>query len=1029
MMVRFVWADLRRNPRRTASAMIGVILGVGLSCAVLFLVDGLSASMTQRAVAPLPIDMQRISNKPIAAELMLTDHVTPSVGTTGESTVRLVVRNADTVRANEVVVRSAPPAGWLYVAGSALTDGKANPVTAHNPFFDPLTHAGLNLGVLEAGSAHELEYRVRRPPDRRGADGPKVRSTVSSREAPEPVPAATPRVVDLDRLVTNIRRLDGVASAQQLSFADLPTGSLSARDRQSREPARIFGFDAGYRTQEPAIRIVSGRQRRGQALLSREAAANLELNIGDTVAVRLPDGSQLNPRVSGIVDLSGARSLFVSRLGAHFEVFDYVAASVVIDPETFSQHVMPAYDRAAAEGGQPIKSPPIREVDIRVERHRLDADPATALTQTRRIAAAVTATAGGQDYLLDNISNTLSVASGDANVAKRLFLLLGAPGAILAAVLAAYAGAVLAAAGQHDRATLRLRGARRGQLRAMLAMRVAFITIVGSLIGLGLGYGSAVLVIGQHALSRAATDRLATSAVLGTMIGLVATSAALYVTGRRSIDRSIDGTGLASPIPLWRRLYLDVAGVAVVAVATVLAVKHDAFAGNPGSVYVARSVKLPLAVIALPLAAWLGGGLLMGRAIAWTMRRHRSGASTGYDKPVKLLYRLSVQRRSWAIAQAAVAVGLVVALGTSVAVFTASYDRAKAADARYVIGSDLRISPTPGQAFQPSERSRLNVAGVAALTPIVYGTKNVIIRSQRTSDPMNLAAADPLSYARVAPLRDNQFSASSAANAIDKLASQQDAVLLNTEQADFLQADIGDTVNILLARGTPRQVGVNLKVVGLFDRLPGFPDGADALMNLSEHKRALPSTRPDLYLAQTTDSTQGTLEQAVKALKAGPGANGALQVESRATALAKDQSSLAALNIRGLLDLDTSYALAMSAVLIAIFVFGLLLQRRREYVTLRAQGLQPGAIRALIAAEAATVAVAGCLSGALIGLTMGAYLVRTLRPLFVLTPTIEVPIGATTTILASVLAATAITSLAASSLVNRLSATELLRDE
>ena len=455
----------------------------------------------------------------------------------------------------------------------------------------------------------------------------------------------------------------------------------------------------------------------------------------------------------------------------------------------------------------------------------------------------------------------------------------------------------------------------------------------------------------------------------------------------------------------------------------------DAFAGNPGSVYVARSVKLPLAVIALPLAAWLAGGLLMGRAIAWMMSRHRSGASTGYDKPVQLLYRLSVQRRSWAIAQAAVAVGLVVALGTSVAVFTASYDRAKAADARYVVGSDMRISPTPGQPFQPSERSRLNVAGVAAVTPVVYGTKNVIIRSHRTSDPMNLAAADPLSYARVAPLRDNQFPASSAANALDKLASQQDAVLLNTDQADFLQADIGDTVNILLARGTPRQVGVDLKVVGLFDRLPGFPDGADALMNLSEHKRALPSTRPDLYLAQTTDGTPGTLDRAVKALKAGPAANGALLVESRATALAKDQSSLASLNIRGLLDLDTGYALAMSVVLIAIFVFGLLLQRRREYVTLRAQGLQPRAIRALIAAEAATVAVAGCLSGAIVGLTMGAYLVRTLRPLFVLTPTMEVPIGATTTILASVLAATAITSLAASSLVNRLSATELLRDE
>ncbi len=53
----------------------------------------------------------------------------------------------------------------------------------------------------------------------------------------------------------------------------------------------------------------------------------------------------------------------------------------------------------------------------------------------------------------------------------------------------------------------------------------------------------------------------------------------------------------------------------------------------------------------------------------------------------------------------------------------------------------------------------------------------------------------------------------------------------------------------------------------------------------------------------------------------------------------KDQSSLTALNIRGLVDLDSFYTLVISAAVIAMFVFGLMLQRRREYVTLRAQGM------------------------------------------------------------------------------------------
>lgn len=214
----------------------------------------------------------------------------------------------------------------------------------------------------------------------------------------------------------------------------------------------------------------------------------------------------------------------------------------------------------------------------------------------------------------------------------------------------------------------------------------------------------------------------------------------------------------------------------------------------------------------------------------------------------------------------------------------------------------------------------------------------------------------------MAPLKDDQFSTYTAAQAIESLVSQSNAVPLNIDQADFLQADIGDTLNVLLARGTTEQVETELEVVGLFDRLPGFPDGADALMNIAQHEAALPSTTPDFFLAQTTDGSDATLDRAVTALRNGPAAGGGLNIESRATALAKDQSSLAALNIRGLLDLDSAYALAMGTVAIAIFVFGLL-QRRREYVTLRAQGLQPRAIRALIAAEAGTVAVAGCISG------------------------------------------------------------------
>ncbi len=110
-------------------------------------------------------------------------------------------------------------------------------------------------------------------------------------------------------------------------------------------------------------------------------------------------------------------------------------------------------------------------------------------------------------------------------------------------------------------------------------------------------------------------------------------------------------------------------------------------------------------------------------------------------------------------------------------------------------------------------------------------------------------------------------------------------------------------------------------------------------------------------------------------------------------------------------------------------MFGLLLQRRREYVTLRAQGLEAHTVGALIVAEASTVAIGGTVAGLIVGAAMGSYFVAVLRPLFVLDPTVTLPLIAASTVVALVATATIVASIAAARVVNRLQPTELLRDE
>jgi putative ABC transport system permease protein len=220
-----------------------------------------------------------------------------------------------------------------------------------------------------------------------------------------------------------------------------------------------------------------------------------------------------------------------------------------------------------------------------------------------------------------------------------------------------------------------------------------------------------------------------------------------------------------------------------------------------------------------------------------------------------------------------------------------------------------------------------------------------------------------------------------------------------------------------------------MKVIGLFQRLPGFPEGVHVLVNITHQMQLLPSTNATFFLGQTTDPSDATLDQALAGLQAGPGTTDALQIDTRATALDKDQSSLAALNIRGLLTLDSAYALAMAATAITIFVFGLLLQRRREYVTLRAQGMRIGKIRSLLITESVGVVIVGAVVGAFVGVVMAYFLVTVLQPLFVLRPEVVIPRADIAVLATLVLAVSVAASLAATTLIRRLPPGELLRDE
>ena len=1033
----FVWRDLLRNPRRTLASLVGVVVGVGLFSGVLFFIDGSGASLTKRAIAPLTLDMQRVLTAPLGGgirlERTLGDRALAPSATTR---VTLTVTNDGLAPAHEVVVRDSPASPFTYVPGSTTLDGNAVPDVAGIPLSQGSAGTGLNIGTVTPAVARQISYQLTSPQSVPATGDVAVQASVASREAETPAKANAPRPTPLTALAAAVSRLPGVKAANPLVFVDLPPGALSAHGASVAGGVKLFAFDEGYQAHYPSIKILSGAPRTDGVLISAETARALKVGKGDLVTLTLPPpAGPLTLPVSGITDLTTAKPLFESRDPSHLESFRYVPYTLVVSPDIYTTRVVPAFEAAVAARTSRVTSLPLEELDILLDRKILNADPATAVAQTQHVASAVRTVAPEQDYLIDNISNTLLVAKGDARIAKKMFVFLGLPGAILAAILTAYAGTLLAGAQRRETALLRVRGANRSHLLRLLALRTIALAGVGALLGTALGFATVLALLGSSVLFEASTGALVQSALIGAVGGMVVTAFALYEPGRRLIAQEIrqdlavvsHRTTVGS-----RRLVLELLALAGAIAGQLIALQHGAFDAPAGSVYAGQSVSLPLQLLVAPIVAWLAGTLLIAHGLQEITAglASRRGAPRFRGLLSGVLWR-SVTRRLAAVAGGVVTVALVVALGTMLACFATVYDNAKVADARFLVGSDIRLTPNPtsGIAHPASLVGQFDVAGASGSTAVVFSPQNAVLTSRSNEDVATLAAINPRSYPAVAALQDSNFAGSSARHMMALLREHPNGVLVNTALAEGLKLKPGDEAHVLLGRGTDQQTRKAMTVLGLFTQFPGAPRSTDLVANLDYYQHETGLMQADYFLVSSTDRSKAGLDRTVHALAALPGFGLAFDVQTSAVSLDKDQSSLTALNVRGLLQLNSFFTFLMAATATAMFVFGLLMQRRREYVTLRAQGLHNKEIRMLVLSESGISAIVGATIGLAVGIVMASQFVQVLRPIFTLAPSLRVPGPELSVLAILVLGATTLSALAAAVLISRLRPTELLRDE
>jgi putative ABC transport system permease protein len=908
-MLSYALRDLARNPRRTLASLVGVALAVGLFASITFFVDGSAARMTERALAPVPIDMQAAVTSPLA-----------------------------------------PPAATGAPADASIT---------------------------------------------------------------------------LEQLAQRVAKLLGVKSSDPLAAVDLPAGSLRSGTQTVAQPVRIFAFDPNYLQHYQLVKLTAGQYQADGALLSPDAALALGIGPGSPASLTIPGrATPLAVQVGGIADFSKADALFASRSPDNQGEFVQVPNVVVVPISVFEAEILPAL-RADAAAASPALKPPFMELDLHIDRAQLATDPIVAVITTRGLKRSIERTAPGQVAVTDNLSDALTAARGDTILAKILFLFLGLPGVLLAAYLSRYAGGLLARAQRREQATLRARGAQPRHLVRVLTFTTAFIAFLGTALGLLLGAVTVFFALGPAALFSAAPDSLRLSIGLSLVAGLLTTALALYLPARRALaaEAATERRELAADAPpVWLRLRLDFAFLAAAALVWFITVLSGGFKPTAAE---GQSVSLSFYTLLAPLLGWLGATLLAVRLLLLVGARLSRTRRSGFGGLTAGTLRRSVERRSLSLASGIIAVALAVAFGSSLLLLVATYDAEKQADARFVTGSDLRVTPSALSTQTPAFADKLKVAGVEGVTPVAQTSSAVVGTDKRA-----LVAIDPKVFPTVASLPDSFFSGITANAAMAALRKDPAGLLVSTELARTFDVQAGDQVRIQLTDKTGKKQLVTFHAVGQFKNLAGFPQGIDLVANLDFYQAAVKSQQVGFFLVHSSDPSPTGVSHVAGLLKAGPGHTVPLLVETTATAINRDSSTLAALNLRGLSGLETVFTLLMSAAGIAIFVFGLLLQRRKEYVTMQALGIRHGQLRNLVLGEAAVVAVLSLLIGGAVGLAMAVMFVQILAPIFTIAPSaLAIPVGELSVLATLVLASLGSSVLFASRGLRRLNPVELLREE
>jgi putative ABC transport system permease protein len=597
--------------------------------------------------------------------------------------------------------------------------------------------------------------------------------------------------------------------------------------------------------------------------------------------------------------------------------------------------------------------------------------------------------------------------------------MLAVPGALVALGLAYLAALGTVERDRRDLALLRARGATRRALFGIALAESGVIGVVAGLLGAGVAFAAVSLIIkGGVGLTTARAVVIVLACIALAIAGAAAARlSATWSVWRSSVSES-RRTVKREVKPLWQRLYLDFGALAVSGLIYWLTASTGFSAVvNPDS---NPTLSLSVYMFFAPALLWIGATLLLvrlrGGALAWLAARAagRRAESTGS------FLLASAGRRGAAINRGLLVVGLLLAFGVNLGIFTATYDQQANVDAQLSLGADVTASAPPGVAATHDLRRKIAaVPGVQATTAIDHSYAYV------GPDLQDTFGVDAATIGKATTLRNSYFIGAGAEQTIARLRGVPDGILVSKETIADYQLKIGDLLNLrVLDRHSGRFGVVPFHVAGVVQEFPSAPRDSFMVANLSYLQAADHAGGPNVVFAKAADPA-GTAPAVARATRSDGTIVKNIREQQQQTA-----SSITAVDLRGISDIEEAFTLALAAAAMALFFALEVIERRHEFATMAAVGATLRGIGAFVWSEAALVLAAGLLLAASLGVLLALMLVAMLQHVFDPPPDhLAVPWAYLGELAGAAIVATTLAALISARRLRRLPLGELLREE